>query len=352
MEKEPKLVSTWESITKDNDGEAHIHTLHKFEYPDEGVDESRFLSQAAPTIINSEQVKPRRSRDLLLADIPDIHYGFRKLPDGTLQPTHRPEVMDGFLQVMKKEQPNTIIIGGDALDLAEISRYDKDSNHFNDTMQLCIDGLHNYFSRLRADNPNADIKYLRGNHEARFNKFMIKNAMPLFGVRPANMPKDWAMNSIPFMLRLDELDIDYVDSYQVNDRLMTSHGELSGPATTASKYLARQAISMMYHHDHRRGSERRVFPNGTAIEAFGFGCQADVTGGVPGVHSKVAESGFMVPTYENWNNGGGFVEYKKGDKPFRHTAVPIEAQDNYETSYQGRVFKARQDVIEALKSGK
>ena len=351
MEKDRKLVSTWEMMHKDNDGEAHVTELHKYEYEPEASEHS-FLSQASPTIINSAEIAPRRSKELLLADIPDIHYGLRKLDNGTLRPTHRPEVMDGFLQVMKKEQPNVIIIGGDAIDLPEVSKYDLDSNDFNDTMQLCINGLHKYFSRLRADNPNAEIIHLRGNHEMRFNKFMIRNAMPLFGVKPANMPESWAVNSYPFLLRLDELGINYVDKYKINDRLQTMHGELAHKGSTASMYLARYAISTLFHHDHRRGSERRVFPDGTAIEAFGFGCQADVTGGVPSVHSKIDDRGQVVENFENWHNGGGFVEYKKGDKPFRHVAVPIEAQDNYETVYQGRLFKARQDVIEALSTGR
>jgi len=347
-----KLTKTYEMITKDKEGEAHRHQLHVFEYGNNETTEKTFLSQASPTTITPYEIKHSKSKNLLLADIPDIHYGLRKLDDGTLRPTHRPEVMDGFLQVMKRERPDVIVIGGDAIDLPEVSKYDLDANDFNDTMQLCIDGLHKYFTRLREDNPNAEIVHLRGNHEMRFNKFMIRNAMPLFGVRPANMPKSWAVNSYPFLLRLDELGINYVDNYKINDRLMTTHGELASKGSTAAMYLGRYAISMMFHHDHRRGSERRVFPNGTSIEAFGFGCQADVTGGVPSVHSKIDDRGHVVENYENWNNGGGFVEFSKGDKPFRQYAVPIEAQDDYLTSYNKRVYKARQEVIEALKNGK
>lgn len=347
-----KLTKTYEMITKDKEGEAHRHQMHVFEYDTPQGDESHFLSQASPTIINSAEIAPRRSKELLLADIPDIHYGLRKLDNGTLRPTHRPEVMDGFLQVMKREQPNIIVIGGDAIDLPEISKYDLDSNDFNDTMQLCIDGLHKYFSRLRSDNPNADIIHLKGNHENRFNKFMIRNAMPLFGVKPANMPESWAVNSYPFLLRLDELGFNYTDNYKINDRLTTMHGEIAKSGATAAIYLGRYATSMMFHHDHRRGYGRRVFPNGTAIEAFGFGCQADVTGSVPGVHSRIDDRGHVVENYENWSNGGGFVEFQKGDKPFRQYSVPIEAQDNYEIKYNGKTFKARQDVVEALRTGK
>jgi hypothetical protein len=116
-------------------------------------------------------------------------------------------------------------------------------------------------------------------------------------------------------------------------------------------YLGKYATSMMFHHDHRRGSERRVFPDGTAIEAFGFGCQADVTGSVPSVHSKIDDAGQVVRSFENWNNGMGFVEYGKGDKPFKSTPIPIEAQDGYQAIWQDRVYKARKAVAEALAKG-
>lgn len=346
-----KIDHSWNSLTKNKDHEAEIHLLHAFVPVPSPEDESRFLSQASPTIITPFEIKHSKSKSLLLADIPDIHYGLRKLDDGTLRPTHRPEVMDGFMQVMKREKPDIIVIGGDAIDLPEVSKYDLDSNDFNDTMQLCIDGLHKYFTRLREDNPNAEIIHLRGNHEMRFNKFMIRNAMPLFGVKPANMPESWAVNSYPFLLRLDELGINYMEDYKINDRLMTTHGELANKSSTASMYLGRYATSMMFHHDHRRGSERRVFPDGTSIEAFGFGCQADVTGSVPSVHSKIDDRGHVVERYENWNNGGGILEFSKGDKPFRHYDVPIEAQDGYIASFNGRTYKHRQEIIDALANG-
>jgi len=349
MEHEGKLVSTWEGITKDNDGEAHIHTLHKYEYPEQ-VDEERFLSQASPVHINAS--RPRRSarETLLLADVPDIHYGFRRLPDGSTQPLHQPEVMDKWLQIMKDQQPGLIILGGDILDAPQVGKYEMDSNHFVDTMQLSIDGLHKYLARLRADNPNAHIINTKGNHDLRFEKFLLRNAKPLFGIKPANMPSSWATNSIPFLLRFDELEIEQeTGPVKINDRLITMHGEFAGG--TVQKYLGRYACSVMFHHDHRRGYGRRVFPNGQAIEAFGFGCQADITGSVPSYHNKIDDRGQVVERYEDWNNGGGFVEYRGGDRPFKSIAVPIEPQDNFDASYDGRVYKARKDVLEALRTG-
>ena len=259
--------------------------------------------------------------------------------------------MDGFLQVMKDQQPNTIILGGDMLDAPNIGRFEMDSNHFVDTLQLSIDGLHKYLARLRSDNPNARIINTKGNHDQRFEKYLIKNAKPLFGIKPANMPSSWATNSIPFLLRFDELEIEQeTGPVKINDRLITMHGEFAGNAV--AKYLGRYACSVMFHHDHRRGYGRRVFPDGKAIEAFSFGCQADTTGSVPSYHSKIDDRGNTVERHENWDNGGGLISYYSGDGPFRIESIPIESQDNYLTEYAGRVYQARKNVIDALKTGK
>lgn len=353
MEKEApydngKLTKTYEMITKDKEGEAHRHTMHVFDYNTPGGYDRSFLSQAAPTIINSAEVSPRRSKTLLTADIPDIHYGFRKI-DGVLVPTHNPEVMDVALQMIKKEQPNLIIIGGDAIDAPNVGKYEMDSLHFVDTMQLCIDGLYRYFSRLRADNPNARIVHLVGNHESRFNKYLLRNAQPLFGLKRADMPEDYAAISYPSLLRLNDLEIEYTDRFRINDELITEHGDLAG-SSTAAKYLGRYATSLLFHHDHRRGYERRVFPDGKAIEAFGFGCQADIAGSVPSYHSKVSEFGKVVERYENWHNGMGFIESTK--TMYKPTAIPIERQDDYLAIHDHKTYKPRPEVVEALRSGK
>jgi hypothetical protein len=166
------------------------------------------------------------------------------------------------------------------------------------------------------------------------------------------MPEEFGTNTLPFLLRLDELEIEQTaEPYKINDYLITEHGELSvNFGSTAHRYLGRLATSLMFHHAHRRESARKVYPDGYAIEAFSFGCLTDVAGSVPSVHNKVDDRGFVVEKYENWNNGMGFVEYTKDS--FKQIPVPIEIQDDYEASYAGRVYKARQAVVEALKNGR
>lgn len=354
MEKQPEktLVSEWEMMHKNNDGEAEVTTLHKYIYPDQPVELDQFVTQAKPTRIYSNKTHYEPHKDKLLADIPDLHMGFRNTPEGLI-PTHSPEVMDVWLQMMKDAQPDIILLGGDMIDIPELSKYDPDSRHFLDSIQTSIDGLYRYLSRVRADNPNARIIAMSGNHENRFNKTMIRNAMPLFGVKPACMPEEFATTSFPFFLRLKDLEIDYIsgypaESFQINDNLRAIHGDMA-KKTTPIDYINRDGQNTLFHHTHRREYGRKTYPNGKALEAFSFGCQADTSGSVPAVHNGVDDMGRIPTRYENWDNGGGFIEFS--EKNYKIESVPIEHPD-FKATREGRIYEARKAVEEALANGK
>lgn len=354
MEKGPtdkKLVSEWEMMSVDANKEPQVTTLHKYEYPDQPVDADHFVTQAKPTRIYSNKTLYVPHKDRLLADVPDIHYGLRNTPEGLI-PTHNPEVMDKWLQIMKDANPDVILLGGDMIDVPELGKYSPDSRHFMDTIQASIDGLYKYLSRVRADNPNARIVALQGNHSERFNKIMLRNSPQLFGVKPACMPQEFATTAFPFFLRLNDLDIEWVSGYpanefKINNNLRAVHGDIS-QIGAANKYIARDNQNTLFHHDHRRSYAQHTYPNGEKLEAFSFGCQADISGSVPSYHSGVDDMGKIPTRYENWQNGGGFVEFS--EKNFKPEFVPIE-QPDYEAERDGRIYEARQKVVEALAKG-
>jgi predicted phosphodiesterase len=336
-----KLVSEWEMMSVDANKEPQVTTLHKYVYPDETVDVSQFVTQAKPTRIYSNKTIYKPHSDRLLADVPDIHFGIRNTPEG-LVATHRPEILDVWLQIMKDANPDVILLGGDMIDLPELSKYSPDSRHFLDTIQQSIDGLYIYFSKLRADNPNAKIVALSGNHETRFNKTMIRNSMSLFGVKPACMPSEFSTTSFPFFLRLKDLEIEWIsgypaESFQINDNLRAVHGDMS-KTNTALDYIRRDNQNTLFHHTHRREYGTKTYSNGESVETFSFGCQADISGSVPAVHNGVDDMGKTVIRFENWQNGGGFVEYS--DKYFKPEFVPIN-HPNYTATRGDRLYAPR-----------
>jgi hypothetical protein len=352
-EHEPRLTgfTEYEMLTKNAEGEAEIHKLKASRYTmDEPETERSFLSAAAPTIIRPSRAKPKLRENMVAVDIPDLQYGFRRMPDGRLEPLHNPQAMDVALQVTKDIQPDLIILGGDELDLPELSRFKPDSRHFVDTLQVSIDGLHNFLAQLRCDNPNAKIVNLDSNHIRRIGNYMLQHAMPLFGVRRANMPDDWPVMSYAHLLRLDDLDIEWNSGYpaveyEINDRLTAIHGDRSNAkGSTAAQYLQYRERSLLFHHTHRAEDQQRTTPSGRVLRAFSNGSLTRNDGATPAYGSSVSDKGEIVSHVMNWQTGLGVIEYGEGDKPFQPHFVSIDPKEDHVTLFDGKEYRPREEV--------
>lgn len=339
------IVSSWNGLTKNKEGEAELHLLHKYEPEPVRADMSDFLSQASPVIINNPETRHRRSKERVVVPLNDIHFGFRR-ENGELVPTHDPEALDKVLQICQELQPNEIVINGDGIDLPELSSFSPDSKAMVETTQASLDGCHTFLAYLRAVCPNSKISYLEGNHEIRSSKTLLKNAMPLFGIRQANMPESFAVSSIPFLLRLDELEIDYIsgypaNAYDFNDRLKIIHGEFA-TQNTAQKYLGMYACSVCFGHTHREELASHTYPNGYKKIAFNPGALCKTDGIMPSVHSGVDVNGRHVERHEQWQKGVSILYGKEGDSPFAFDIIDL---DNEKVRYNNRVYTARQDIM-------
>lgn len=345
---EKRLKNTWEVSAFNRETNEWTTTENRSWEHVEEQETPNFLSTAAPTIIRPSRARPKARKNRLLMDVPDIQFGYRRLPDGSLRALHDEGGLDMVLQISREEQPTDIILGGDELDLPELSKYPADSRHFIDTLQISIDGLHQFLAQLRAENPNARIRSLDSNHIRRIGNTMIKHAMPLFGVRQANMPDSWPVMTYPHLLRLDELEIEFVSGYPaveavINDRLTAIHGDRANArGSTASQYLQYRERSLLFHHTHRRESLERTTPSGRVISAFSFGHLTDNTGPVPHVGSSVSDKGDVIEHTMNWQKGIGFVEFDEGDKPFNTIPIPFhEEKDGLVAMLNGKEYRPR-----------
>ena len=78
-----------------------------------------------------------------------------------------------------------------------------------------------------------EMIYIEGNHEKRMIVSIIKNTMQAYGIKPANQPKSAPVLSIPFLLGLDKLDVQYIGNYPagefyINNNLVCIHGHKVG----------------------------------------------------------------------------------------------------------------------------
>ncbi len=150
-----------------------------------------------------------------------------------------------FINFLRREQPDKIILNGDMTDFYSISRFDKDPARKLD-LQDELDDVYNLLLSIRNAAPHAHIVYTEGNHEARLRKYLWSTAKALATLRSLKIEE---------LLGLKELDITYeVDGVWLG-KLFVYHGSLvrSKSGYTAHGELFKNGCSGVSGHTHRRG---------------------------------------------------------------------------------------------------
>ena len=278
------------------------------------------IQQAAPVqvALKATPVKPPRDMKLALKGA-DTQIGFRLLPDGTMDPFHDAAAMECFVQAALQYQPDKIQILGDFLDLASQGRFAQEAA-FANTTQAALDAGHAFLAKLRAAAPDAQIVVIEGNHDKRMQNFIEANAVAAFGLKRAGLPESWPVMSLPYLLRLDELNIQYVDAYPAatdwdNDSTRNIHGtKANSKGSTTAQYVHEHPhLNTWAGHTHRTEITYHsvIGPRGEPIESYSAnpGCLCRVDGAVPSVHGAISSDGRPARIVENWQQGFGFAYY-------------------------------------------
>ena len=347
-------VSLYQTAAKDADGEIQTKDLVGIQISPkwEQGPEWPVVQPAKPVVINSPK-KPNKAPALIggwkqAVILPDPQIGFRQFDD-KLDPFHDDAAMNVALQVTAAlEHENgvdQVVNLGDFLDLPAQGKYEQEAA-FAFTTQQAIDRGHLFLGEQRAAAPNAKIVVLEGNHDRRMQKFVQANALAAFGLRRANVPDSWPVMSLPYLLRLDELDIEYIDAYPagmwwINDSLRAIHGDkVNSGGSTAMKYTNEMPhISTVFGHIHRQEIQSKTtFDRAGKIKAMAIspGCLCRVDGAEPSVKGSVGIDGRPVTYYENWQQGISVITYK----PEGSFHVELVHIDDGKTLFRGQEFKA------------
>ena len=293
------------------------------------------VRQGPPTKVTVRLPKPlpRPEGYEVAVVLPDIQIGYFRGADGDLEPTHDEAAITVAEQIIAAAQPDKIVLVGDNLDAPEFGKY-RLSPAFSLTTQASIDRATELCFRLRALAPDAEIVWIAGNHEERISNATIENLKAAFGIKRGLAPDSLPVLSVPFLLRMDEAQIDYrpgypAGSYWINERLRVIHGDkVASGGSTAHKYLANSKTSVLYGHIHRREwaeRSREDFDGPKTIMAASPGCLCRTDGCVPATQGGLDLEGRPVPVTLDWQQGVGVVTYQPGDGEFWYEQVPIHS---------------------------
>lgn len=187
--------------------------------------------------------KRRRPRPAPTILVPRIYEGATGLYD--LHEPYRDErAFSTALAFVRHVKPSRLIVGGDWLDCYSLSRFVSDPARklaLQDDLDACKDSL----KRLRRAAPKARIWYLKGNHEARLQKYLWSRAPELERLRDLRLPR---------LLDLGSLGIEWVESGLLDwPGLVWKHGNIvrAKSGATATAELERLWRSGVSGHTHR-----------------------------------------------------------------------------------------------------
>lgn len=345
-------IGEYQMLTKDDEGEAHVHDLRadSLVLTPAWADGPQWpvVQQAKPCIVRPVSGGKRTATDgwRTAVILPDAQIGYRRYEDGTLDPFHDEAAMSVALKVIRHLKPDVVVLLGDYLDFPEFGTYEQEPE-FAQTTQATVDRAHRYLAEIRACVPDADLRLLEGNHDRRLPKAIAKNAMSALRLRRADEPDGWPVLSVPFLLRLDELGIAYVDGYPagitwLNDNVAAVHGhKVRSAASTAAAVVDDERIGgLIFGHIHRaefQTKTRRVRDGHKVSWAASPGCLCRLDGAVPSVKSSTDVFGRPVNTAENWAQGLGVLRFEPGNGRFAWSQVMIH---DGEAMVDGRFFTA------------
>jgi hypothetical protein len=263
-----------------------------------------------------------------------------------LEPIHDERALSVGALLCKDLQPDEIINLGDTVDLASISRFSPDSDHFHRTIGPSFQRVHDYYAQLRADTPWAKITEVDSNHNTRLKNFVLKYAPSMYGVQRAGEENEYPVLSYPFLANLGKLSIDWVSGYGAAEYvygleydkppIIFKHGNsaVSAGSTAAKESKENPEVNVVRGHTHRIETLYRTTRSGNYLASVICGVMCRTTGEVPSYHSAVDDHGAPVKYQENWQTGVLVIHDYEGDYQFDH--VPIR---NGVAHYNGKEYR-------------
>ena len=279
--------------------------------------------------------KPEKRDHKRLYVFSDAQIDYRRLEDGTLEPIHDESALAVGRMICKDIKPDEIINCGDTVDLAALSRFKLDSDHFHRTLGPAFQRVHDYYAELAADSPWAKIVEVDSNHNTRLKDFMLKNAPGMYGMKQAGAEvEDYPVFTYPFLANLGAVGVEWYSGYGAAEYvygaeydtppIIFKHGKtaVSNGSTAAKESKENPEVNVVRGHSHRTETAYRTTRAGHYLAAVVVGAACRVTGEVPSYNSAVDDRGQVVKYQENWQQSVLVIEDYDGHYQFNH--IPIK----------------------------
>jgi predicted phosphodiesterase len=181
-------------------------------------------------------------------------------------PFESPSATSAFIQFIRKFRPDTVILNGDILDCYELSKYLKVPS--KKTFKTGILKASEFLETIRSILPDADIRYVFGNHEQRYDKTILCKLPEMFG----------NIESLDEKLPCKKLGISVHKNIQSAEWTMWHNVAVGhfdrvceGAGMTALRLMMKKGNDLVQSHTHRLGATAHAWLNRTTY-AYEAGC--------------------------------------------------------------------------------
>jgi len=205
-------------------------------------------------------ILPKANKNILV--ISDLHI-----------PYHNIEAITLALNYGKNAQVDTIIINGDLLDFYMLSRFHKDPRKRKVNQEL--EAARQFLQILRFHFKTANIYFLLGNHDVRYQMWLESKAVELLGC------EEFELGSL---LRVGELGITVLDDRTLikAGKLIITHGHLVirgvfAPVNAARGAYMRAKQSVLIGHTHKISEHTETNMDGDITTTWSTGCLSELS---------------------------------------------------------------------------
>jgi len=226
---------------------------------------------------------PKANKNILV--IGDIHL-----------PYHDDAALFASLEYGLQQNVDTILINGDLIDFSLISRHEKDIRKRSVSYEM--DTARSFLKGLRDMFPNALILYKYGNHDIRFEKWIMQKCPELFDL-PGMRLED--------LLECTKHRIQVIYDKQIiwAGKMAVLHGHeiglMSGGVNPARSARLKLNKSVIINHFHRSTQDMGKNLGEYPYSCYSNGCLCDLFPAYMGVHNQW-NHGFIHLTLDNQGN--------------------------------------------------
>lgn len=309
---------------------------------------------ATPAKITPTRRKAIQRASKLILVYGDAQIDYRRYIDPVtdeqeLIPLHNEAMLDVIQQINADYMPETTVNLGDMADMAALSRFDPDSNHFHQTMSMSMQRVHDFYAQLVANNPKGKHVEVDSNHAIRPKKTILKQVPGLHNfVLPG---EQYPLLSYARLANLGKLGIHFVAGYgnaeyvygaeYEKPPIVFKHGtsHSSSPGATVRKEMSENPeINIVRGHGHRHEEVRRTMRNGWQLFYLMLGSSCLNRGPVPGYASSVDDFGRPVANQNPHQNTIAMIEDTM-DGNYNITTLNVI---NGKTTYNGKEYRGNE----------